>query len=121
MKFKKAGAGEEIQSKDYSKKIIFSLEDFAEKGHLLQIVTIPPNTKQRLHVHQIQTEVSYLLEGEAHFFVEGQDFYMQPGDALIHPKGEMHFVWNQSDKPCKLLVFKINLPEDSSDTKWVEE
>ncbi len=121
MKFKKSTDGEDIQKKDYSKKVIFPLSDFEEKGHLLQVVTIPPHTKQRFHVHDIQTEVSYLLEGKAHFWVEDKEFVMQPGDALIHPHGEKHSVWNQSDKPCKLLVFKINLAEDSDDTRWLEE
>lgn len=120
MKFKKASEGGEIKKQDYSKKIIFSLADFEEKGHVLQVITIPPHTKQRTHVHQIQTEVSYLLEGEAHFFVNGEDHFMRPGDAIIHPHHETHAVWNLSDKPCKLLVFKINLPEDSDDTEWLE-
>ena len=120
MKFRKATEGQNIQKPDYSKKIIFSLSDFEEKGHLLQVVTIPPHTKQRTHVHKIQTEVSYLLEGEAHFWVEDKEFIMTPGDAIIHPHGEKHAVWNLSDKPCRLLVFKINLPEDSDDTQWEE-
>lgn len=121
MKFRKANEGEEIKSKDYSKRIIFSFDDFEEKGHLLQIVTIPPNTKQRLHVHQIQTEVSYLLEGKAHFFVNGEEFVMEKGDALIHAHGEKHFVWNKENKSCKLLVFKINLPEGQNDSTWLEK
>lgn len=121
MKFRKASEGEEVQKKDYSKRVIFGLEDFDEKGHLMQIVTIPPSTRQRKHVHAIQTEVSYLLEGETSFFVNDQEFVMQVGDAIIHPKGETHFVWNKSDKSCKLLVFKINFPEGTDDTTWLEE
>ena len=54
----------EIVKKDYSKRIILSLADFKEKGHLLQTVTIPANTKQRKHFHHKQTEVFYILEGE---------------------------------------------------------
>jgi hypothetical protein len=49
MKYRSSTEGEEIVKKDYRKKIIFSLDDFDEKGHLLQVVTIRPETRQRLH------------------------------------------------------------------------
>jgi len=62
MKYASTQQGNEIIKKDYRKKIIFSLADFQEKGHLLQVVTIPPQTKQRLHSHNKQTEVFYILE-----------------------------------------------------------
>lgn len=120
MKFRKASEGEEIHKKDYSKRVIFSLADYEEKGHLLQEVIIPPQTKQRKHVHQFQTETSYLLEGEVTFVVNDKVFEMHAGDAIIHPHGETHFVWNKTDKPAKILVFKINFPENSDDTEWLE-
>ena len=44
-----------IVKPDYSKKILFNPEDFIQPGHLLQVVTIPPQTKQRVHYHHKQT------------------------------------------------------------------
>jgi len=42
MIYKKAREGEWQIKKDYSKKIILSLTDFKQKGHLFQMVNIPP-------------------------------------------------------------------------------
>lgn len=99
---------------------MFSLSDFVEKGHLLQIVTIPPQTKQRLHVHRLQTEVYYILEGKTSVFINDNEFLAHPGDAFIASPGDKHQLWNKSDKPFRLVVFKINMPEDSDDTEWLE-
>src|SRR5690348_11651459 len=121
MRYKTNKDGEVIIKKDYSKKVLFSLADFDEKGHLLQTVTIPPQTKQRLHKHFKQTEVYYILEGESSIFINGQEFLASVGDAFIASPGDTHQLWNKSGKPFKLVVFKINLPENDEDTQWLEE
>lgn len=118
MKYKSASEGVDIIKKDYRKKIIFSLDDFQEKGHLLQIVTISPHTKQRLHSHRTQTEVFYILEGETIITINGIDYPAKPGDAFISSPGDVHNLWNKTENEFKLLVFKINLPENDDDTDW---
>jgi len=119
MKYKPKDSGEKIDEKDYSKRIIFSLEDFEEKGHLLQEVTVPPRTKQRLHAHRQQTEVFYILEGEALIHISGENFLATPGDAFICSPGDEHSLWNQSDRDFKVVVFKISKP-DQDDTDWLD-
>jgi mannose-6-phosphate isomerase-like protein (cupin superfamily) len=117
MKYFKAGSGKIIVSDDYSKEIIFDQSDLPGSGHLLQIVTIPPQTKQRLHYHNKQTEIFYILEGECHIFINDKEFVAKVGDAFICSPGDTHNLWNKTDKPFKLAVFKIDLPEDN-DTNW---
>lgn len=119
-KYEPAGSGETVQEPDYSKTIIFSGEDFQEPGHLLQVVTIPPLTRQRLHLHQQQTEVFYILEGQAQISLAGKDFLARPGDAFICSPGDRHSVWNRSREEFRLVVFKINKPE-GEDNVWLEE
>jgi len=120
MKYRLSGSGETVHEEDYSKRIIFSSEDFEEEGHLLQVVTIPPRTKQRLHSHREQTEVFYALEGEALICIGAKEVLARPGDAFVCSPRDEHSLWNQSDKEFKLIVFKINLPEED-DTDWVSE
>jgi quercetin dioxygenase-like cupin family protein len=120
MKYRPSTEGQEIVQKDYRKKVIFSLDDFDEKGHLLQIVTIPPDTRQRMHSHEEQTEVFYILEGEATITINGVDYPARPGDAFICSPGDIHNLWNKTDKDFRLVVFKINLPEDEEDSHWQE-
>jgi len=120
MKFRPAGSGEIIEEEDYSKTVIFSAEDFEEEGYLLQVVTVPPRTRQRLHLHRQQTEVFYVLEGRAKIEISGEEYLTRPGDAFICSPGERHSLWNQTDRDFKLAVFKINRPE-GEDSVWLEE
>lgn len=120
MKYRPSNEGEVIVKKDYRKKIIFSLDDFDEKGHLLQVVTIPPHTRQRRHYHEKQTEVFYILDGEATITINGTDYPARPGDAFICSPGDVHNVWNKTDQDFRLVVFKINLPEQGEDSRWYE-
>ena len=120
MKYRPSTEGEEIVRQDYRKKIIFSLEDFDEKGHLLQVVTIPPNTRQRMHSHHKQTEVFYILEGEATITINDVNYLARSGDAFICSPGDVHNLWNKTDKEFRLVVFKINLPEEWEDSHWHE-
>ena len=121
MKYKASTESKEIVKKDYSKRIILSLADFKEKGHLLQTVTIPANTKQRKHFHHKQTEVFYILEGETVININDIDYVAKPGDAFICEPSDKHFLWNKSNEEFKLVVFKINLDENSDDTEWLQE
>lgn len=121
MKYKSHTEGEVIQKKDYSKKIIFPLADFQVKGHLLQTVTIPPQTKQRLHKHFQQYEVNYILDGECAVIINGKEFFGKPGDSFITEPGDTHQLWNKSHKEFTLVVFKINYPQEGDDTEWIEE
>ena len=72
MKYVTAGKGEKVVRQDYEKVIQFTVDDFLQPGHLLQEVTIPPKTKQRVHFHTQQTEVFYILEGEAEMTFNGE-------------------------------------------------
>jgi quercetin dioxygenase-like cupin family protein len=118
-KYAPAGSGETVQEMDYSKTIICSGDDFQQPGHLLQVVTIPPRTRQQLHLHRQQTEVFYILEGEASIRLAGTDFVARPGDAFICSPGDEHSLWNQSDQQFRLVVFKIDKPQ-GEDKVWLE-
>lgn len=54
-----------VTQKDYSKTILLTPQGFKDNSHLLQVVTIPPKTKQHLHFHKTHTQVYYILEREA--------------------------------------------------------
>ena len=104
--------------KDYSKRVLFDIGDLPPGGHMLQEVTIPPHTKQRAHYHNIQTEIFYILSGECHIFINEVDYLAKPGDAFVCSPKDVHNLWNQSDLPFSLLVFKVNRPEGDEDSVW---
>jgi uncharacterized cupin superfamily protein len=61
---------------------------------LLQVLTIPPNTLQKMHFHDQQTEVFYILEGEATITINHVDYPAGPGD--------VHSLWNKTDQELGL-------------------
>jgi quercetin dioxygenase-like cupin family protein len=118
MKYKNSKELDMVVKEDYSKKIYFSGDDFSEKGHLVQTVTIPPNTKQREHWHDKQTEVFFILKGECHMFINAKEYLAKPWDAFICNAKDKHYLWNKSQEPFELAVFKHSVP-DYDDTHWL--
>ena len=112
--------GEIVVKEDYSKRIIFKPEDFIRPGHLLQVVTVPPKTDMRIHWHNKQTEVYYIIEGEGLIVLDGKKYDAKVGDAFIVKPGVKHKVWNKSDKEFKQVVFKIDYPT-GDDTVWTNK
>lgn len=115
MKYVQAGKGRKVIKSDYSKEILLELVDFKQPGHLLQVVTNPARTKQRLHYHKKQTEVWYILQGKAIWKINNIEYKVQPGDSFIIEPGDAHQADNMGDEDMKVLVFKINLPENDED------
>lgn len=101
-----------MKKEDYLKEVIFDQIDMPGKGHLLQVVTISPKTKQRQHYHDKQTEVFYILNGRCSIFINDQEFIAKPGDAFVCSPGDKHYLWNKTGEDFKLAVFKINLTKN---------
>lgn len=121
MKYKSLSEVIPTVRQDYSKSIIFDINDLPAGGHMLQTVTIPPKTKQRSHYHNIQTEVFFILEGECYIYINDKEYFAKSGDAFACEPTDKHYLWNKSENDFKLVVFKINRPEGDEDTVWVEE
>jgi quercetin dioxygenase-like cupin family protein len=112
-------SGKNIVKNNYSKRIIFD-SDLLGDDNRLQVVTIPPQTKQREHFHDIQTEVFYILSGECLIYINDEEYNAEPGDAFICSPKDKHWLWNKTDREFKLAVFKINFPLEN-DSHWLEE
>lgn len=121
MKFKSLSKIKKDVRKDYSKRIIFDVDELPKGGHLFQEVTIPPKTKQRAHHHNEQTEIFYILKGEGHIYINNVDYLCKPGDAMVCSPGDVHSCRNKSDKDFSVLVFKVNRPSDHEDSVWPDE
>jgi quercetin dioxygenase-like cupin family protein len=119
MKLVKAGSGEIVVKADYSKELIIKPNEFKQEGHQSQVVIIPKQTKQRRHYHTIQTELCYMLEGECTILYNNEDVLVNTGDSFIYEPQDVHYHWNKTDKDVKILVFKLDFPEQD-DTVWIE-
>ena len=66
--------------------------------------TIPPGFSTGLHVHRVQEETFYVLEGECEWQVGGERVGATPGTYLFLPPGVPHNIANASDKPARVLM-----------------
>lgn len=66
--------------------------------------TVPVGFSTGLHVHRVQEETFYVLEGECEWQVGDQLVHATPGSYLFIPPGVPHNIGNASDKPARLLM-----------------
>ena len=66
--------------------------------------TAPPGFATGLHVHRVQEETFYVLEGECEWQVDSQLVRGRPGTFVFIPPGVPHNIANASDKPARLLL-----------------
>jgi quercetin dioxygenase-like cupin family protein len=66
--------------------------------------TIPPRFATGLHVHRVQEETFYMLEGECQWQVGDQHVRATPGTYLFIPPGVPHNIANAGDTPARVLM-----------------
>ena len=66
--------------------------------------TLPAGFSTGLHVHRVQEETFYVLEGECEWQVGDQLVRAKPGTYLFIPPGVPHNIANGSDKPARMLM-----------------
>jgi quercetin dioxygenase-like cupin family protein len=66
--------------------------------------TIPAGFATGLHVHRVQEETFYLLEGECEWWVDDRVVRATPGTFLFLPPGVPHNITNVSARPARVLM-----------------
>lgn len=66
--------------------------------------TIPPGFATGEHVHRVQEETFYMLEGDCEWWVGGERIQATTGTFLFVPPGIRHNITNLSDKPARVLM-----------------
>ena len=56
------------------------------------------------HFHHFEEESFYILEGTATFVADGQTIHAKPGDFIHIPRGTVHSIRNDGDKPARALI-----------------
>jgi quercetin dioxygenase-like cupin family protein len=65
---------------------------------------IPAGFATGRHVHRVQEETFYLLEGECEWHVGDKTIRATPGTYLFIPPGVPHNITNVSEKPARVLM-----------------
>jgi len=66
--------------------------------------TIPAGFSTGLHVHRVQEETFYVLEGECDWQVGNERVRATPGTYLFLPPGVAHNIGNASEKVARVLM-----------------
>lgn len=66
--------------------------------------TIPAGFATGLHVHRVQEETFYVLDGECEWWVDDRRVRATPGTFLFLPPGVPHNITNISDRPARVLM-----------------
>jgi quercetin dioxygenase-like cupin family protein len=66
--------------------------------------TIPAGFATGLHVHRVQEETFYVLEGECEWWIGDKMIRADPGTFLFIPPGVAHNITNVSEKPARVLM-----------------
>jgi quercetin dioxygenase-like cupin family protein len=70
--------------------------------------TWQPGFRLPLHVHPNGHEVTYVVEGEQTFYIEGVGTkVVKAGEAIYTPPNTPHFGSNLTDKPSKTVVIRV--------------
>ncbi|MBS0341448.1 MAG: cupin domain-containing protein [Proteobacteria bacterium] len=66
--------------------------------------TVPAGFATGLHVHRVQEEAFYMLEGECEWRVGDRVVRATPGTYLFVPPGVAHNIANPGDRPARVLM-----------------
>lgn len=79
--------------------------DGSDTGGAIAIVEHPFDVGALVppHVHHLEDEVSYVLEGEIGFRSEDQEVVLEPGGYIVKPRGQVHAMWNAGSTPARMI------------------
>ena len=66
--------------------------------------TLPPRFSTGRHVHRVQEETFYVLEGECEWQLGGETVRARPGTFVFIPPGVPHNIANAGDQPARVLM-----------------
>lgn len=79
--------------------------DGAATGGLVSIVEHPFAVGAMVppHVHHLEDEISYVLEGEIGFRSEDDEVVLPAGGYIVKPRGQVHAMWNAGSTPARMI------------------
>ena len=79
-------------------------EELNNKGRLFANITLNPGCSIGYHVHENESELFYVMKGEAVYNDNGTEVPVSAGDVMICPSGSGHAVANNSAETTELCA-----------------
>jgi len=83
---------------------------FETKNFFCDVYCLEPGQEQKVHAHQSEDKVYYLLAGRGSFVVGGETQELGEHQIVMAPAGAPHGVKNTSSRRLTLLVFMTPNP-----------
>ncbi len=83
---------------------IKSPEELCEKGRMFSRITLKSGCSIGFHVHEKDSELFYILSGEAEYNDNGNIVTVSAGDVTICPPGTGHGIENKTDSTVELIA-----------------
>ena len=79
-----------------------------DKGRLFANITLKPGCGIGFHVHEMDSELFYLMKGEALYNDNGVESLVRAGDVMLCPAGTGHAITNNGEEDvelCAVIVY----------------
>lgn len=86
------------------KPLIFLVTGQDSKHNCMFDWTLPPGFSTGLHVHRVQEETFYVLEGECTWQIGDERIQAKPGAYVFIPPGVQHDIANTSDRTARMIM-----------------
>ncbi len=83
---------------------LFEPRMVTDENNKIMTATLAPGAYIGSHTHEGNSEIVYILEGEAVMVCDGLREVLNPGDASYCPEGHTHSLRNESDKPLRFFA-----------------
>ena len=77
--------------------------------------TMPPGSKEKLHLHHHASQFFYMLKGSAAFYLDDNKLNIGEGQGLTVSPGTKHFIANESKVDIEFLVITQPSGNDRQD------
>lgn len=86
------------------RNLVNSIEELNGKGRVFAHTTVAPHSGIGYHVHNGDTEIYYVLSGNAEYNDNGVLTTIEQGDVTFTPSGTGHGINNTSDEPLEIIA-----------------
>ena len=83
-------------------------EELNQKGRLFANITLKPGCSIGYHVHESDSELFYLMKGQALYDDNGTQYVVSAGDVMVCPAGTGHAIANNGQEDvelCAVIVY----------------
>lgn len=82
-------------------------EELNNKGRLFGKIHLDPGCSIGYHVHEGESELFYILNGEPTYNDNGKEYVLKSGDTAIVSSGNGHAIANKTESPVDFIALIV--------------